>query len=248
VLPPEWTATTSPWLAAGPGGSPLMLAVQGVKVHEQEILLARLDGLLEPVPAALTQVVNLPADIHAPTLAFNYAYHPSPAGQFPAPELRLSASIGLTTSVALTSTAWSFTWLDLADWAGQPITVEFTFPNAVTNTGAWLDLDDVVLGPWETPAITGLSVSAVPDLAALPLTATVTGENFMPGAAVVLGDTDLAGVLWIDPYTLELVLPADLPPGQYPLRVVNPGGASADWPGVLRVGQLLFLPSVGREN
>jgi photosystem II stability/assembly factor-like uncharacterized protein len=75
-----------------------------------------------------------------------------------------------------------------------------------------------------SPSISGVAPTEVLNDANERLV--ITGSNFVPGAAVLLGGTTLADVTHISPGQIEALLPWGWNAGTYDLRVVNPGPGS----------------------
>ena len=58
-------------------------------------------------------------------------------------------------------------------------------------------------------------------------TLTLGGSNFVSGATVLLGSTQLAGVVFVNSSAVQAVVPADVPAGVYGVTVRNPDGQTA---------------------
>lgn len=190
---------------------------------------------------AISQLVSIPADLHAPTLSFMYRLQ----GATPANGTQLQVEVGQGPSAqtvfsATQSVDWTAAWVDLSPWAGQTISVTLRLAQAPNQVPAQLALDDIALGAWLTPVISG-TTPAVPGLPGASRQLTIHGANFLATPAVRLGTTALSNVVWVNATTLQAMLPAGVRPGRYDLRVTNPGGQIAIRTDVL-VGRETRLP------
>lgn len=183
----------------------------------------------------VTRALTVPVELWQPTLALNYVFTGDLAGD--QLTLRLQPQSGAPVSQSLSVTqAWGHAWMDLSNWSGQMITVTI---DLVDDGDAILSnamIDNISVASYAVPGISSIDVGANQ--------ITITGRNFMPGAAI-----------WIDQVALntkrvnETVLIATLPPGSLCGRtsvwVVNPTGARAR--GVASFGATqIFLPLISR--
>jgi hypothetical protein len=135
-------------------------------------------------------------------------------------------------------------WADLSPWAGQAVTVTFLCTVDLVKSVPSIGLDDVALGSWLTPAISGVTPGHLPTQLTDPTAVTITGENFIPPISASIGAIGLQDVTWINENTLQATLPPGLGLGRHPVRVVNSGGQRGGLPGGLSIGRGLFLPMV----
>lgn len=98
--------------------------------------------------AELTQTLDIPADMPAPTLAFMGRRFGDVMGDSSGLELFVTSGM-TTTAVALLpgSADWSHYWADMSPWAGQTVTVQFKLTQTVNDPRVAFVLDDVSLGP-----------------------------------------------------------------------------------------------------
>lgn len=198
-----------------------------------------------PEPSTLSRSFTIPADLHAPTLAFITKFLSATDQRKGTFDVLVEDGVSTTNLASLAPTyEWQHVWFDLQPWAGQTVTVTLQVSGTVADWQAWAIVDEYVLGSWDTPQIEGLTPAYVPDPDTLPLTVTLTGENFMATPTVQVGDLTLQDVLWVNANTLEIGVPAGLSVGTYDLWVVNPGGAAAAWPGALKIGNFVYLATV----
>ncbi|MCL4234725.1 MAG: IPT/TIG domain-containing protein [Deltaproteobacteria bacterium] len=80
-----------------------------------------------------------------------------------------------------------------------------------------LFLDDI---PVDAPIVTAVTPGELDDAAGGDIA--ITGENFVDGAAVFVGDTEIASVTFTDSENLTATVPAGIGEGTYAVRVVNP--------------------------
>ena len=195
--------------------------------------------------ARIRQRVTIPADAHAPTLAFMYKLQGAvPGGRS---GLRVEVTNDFTTTQVFsttTGTPWSLAWVDLQPWASGTVTVTLTLRQEAGEPGVYLLLDDVSLGSWRTPVVQSVSPSRIEPWTTTLIT--ITGENFIATPTLRLNDIPVPDVLWVDEDTLRATLPPDLPPGVYHVWVTNPGGQEAVLPAGLNVGTQVYLPAVFR--
>ena len=200
-----------------------------------------------PAVSSLAQTMTIPAAMHKPTLGFWYRIDGATADSQSQMVVTLSAG-GSTTQVFTATHApeWSQQSLDLTAWRGQTVTLSFELQQAAGDFYQTLLVDNVTVGSWLTPVPAAVQPEAASSGVASRLT--IRGENFLPGAAVRINTTSLAGVAWIDEQTLEADLPAGFAPGLYNLWVSNPGGQMGVLPSGLRVGHSAWLPLVATNS
>ncbi len=182
--------------------------------------------------AVLSQTLWIDPAWHAPTLSLLYELTADlPDGAF---SVGLSASLapsGTLTSTVLSTTlateGWAHAWADLAAYAGLTTTLH------ITMTGGTALLDEVSIGAWEAPVVGGASPAAWP--LGSPATLVISGENFIDGARVWLGEVELSSVTWVSATQLTAAAPASLEGGAYDLVVRNPSGAATAQPGAITV-------------
>jgi hypothetical protein len=202
---------------------------------------------VEDGSVSISQKLTLPVALHRPTLAFEV--------QLRAPQglkhsyYEASITQGITKTQLFSSDVaapWTHHWLDLEAWAGEEITVTFTLHQGAGEPLAYLDLDGVTLGTWETPVIDSLSPAELIEPAGQVIT--ITGQNFIQKPQVRIGSTAVpaANITWSDENTLLVTLPAGLSLGDQDVRVTNPGGQMAILPGGLRLGHMAFVPLLQR--
>ncbi len=192
---------------------------------------------------AIGQTLSLPVDAHQPTLAFAYKLSGGSPTNGQGMVVKVLDSI-TTTSVFSSSRngEWSLAWVDLHAWAGQTITVEFALQQKTGGAYPHLLLDDVSLGSWLTPLISGIAPNQIEAHASTGIT--ITGDNFILTPTVRFNEIPAANVLFIDAHTLQVTVPASLPPGRYDIWVTNPGGQESTLSRGLLVGREVFLPMV----
>jgi Tol biopolymer transport system component len=196
---------------------------------------------------SVTQKLTVPASLHEPTLSFQ-AQLRGPQG-LKSTYYEASITQGITMTQVFSNnlaSPWGHHWLALDAWAGKEITITFTLHQGAGDPLAYLDLDDISLGSWETPVIDAVTPAALPEPAGQVIT--ITGQNFIQKPQVRIGQTTVpaADVTWSDENTLQVKLPAGLSLGDQDLRVTNPGGQVAILPGGLRFGHFSFVPLLQR--
>lgn len=193
--------------------------------------------------STLSQALTIPLAMHTPTLSLRYTYQTQdePGKDWLLVTVRDSQG---THEVIRTDQPANrrLAWVDMQPWAGQTITVTVAISATANGRYTWAYLDEVSLGSWLTPAVETVSPQRLPARQATRLT--IRGDNFLPGARVRLGNTQLGGVTWVDAQTLQADLPPGLAPGLYDLWVVNPDGQAAMLVNGLRIGWAVWLPRV----
>jgi hypothetical protein len=196
----------------------------------------------QQVETALSQVVAIPADMHAPTLSAVYAARQlGTGGVF---DIRINDTVVYSSAEATAD--WTHLWFDLTPWAGQTVTVTFGVANDFAQGLLEISLDDVTLGAWLTPVIE--AVSPATTSAWVSTTLLITGQNFVATPTVYLNNSLLPGVQWLDAQTLRIELPGGLAPGIYDLKVVNPDGQVGLRRFAVRVGQLIYIPLIVQKH
>lgn len=229
------------------------VTIQDVELGQDNLLYAGLRGAGAPFAvarravvtetAALTQPVQIPAEMHAPTLAFMYRLEgTTPAGTS---WFEVSVTDAVTTTALFSATRempWALEWADLSAWAGQTVSIAFAVHQAAGDQILRVRLDEVSLGSWLTPVLR----EAMPGHIAYGAGAVmqIKGENFLPGGQVRLGDQPLEGVRWVDANTLEATVPSQIKPGVYDLVVTNPQSAEAYLPNAVAVGHQIYVPAI----
>ena len=196
--------------------------------------------------AAFSQTVWVDPAWNAPTLSLRY-WLPGdlPTGTF---TVELSASLspsGTLTSTVLTVTqatdGWMHAWADLSSYSGLTATL-----TAGLDSGQAL-VDEISLGPWETPVVSAASPNTWEGGGSALLT--IQGQNFVDGCQAWLGETQLTDVTWISSTQITAQAPASLPGGPLDLTVANPSGAAFTLPGAVQVNGLrTLLPIVLRRT
>lgn len=192
--------------------------------------------------ARLQTSLDIPADLHKPTLSLLHsldAWAPVVDLSF-----QLSVQSPISQAVLLETgelTEWSHSWFDLSAWQGEHVTLTLELEQAAGEPYVRLRLDELSLGSWLTPRITSLNPSHVPSQNSVLVT--ISGENFIDTPSVSIGGQPLSPVNFVDEFTLTALLPAGIPPGVYPLTVINPSGQQAVYQAMV-FGEHLYLPLV----
>ncbi len=193
----------------------------------------------------LSQAVSIPADIQHPTLSFMYHFNGSANWQASQASVQVVASPTLQATQVFTAgatTDWQFGWADLSAWAGQTVTVTFDLQQAEGEAGVFLNIDEVALAAWTTPVLEQVTPAAYPSNWT-GQTLTLSGQNFVPGMVLWLGNNTLQ-TTFIDEHTLLATLPGSLLPGRYDMRLVHPDGRASVLFDALHLGVQLYLPVV----
>ena len=195
--------------------------------------------------AILSQSFQVP-EVNQPTLSLLYRQlgQVGPNGSMSGMLFAEGSSIGVPIFTTTQSVGWQHAWLDLTPWIGQTVRLEFKLTQVAGEPYTYLLVDDVTVGAWTTPLLEQIGPQPV-FLAAGQSTVnlTLTGENFMPGAQVLVDGQALAsGVTWLDEGHIQVLLPTT-GYAVYSLRVENPGGARSSIQ-ALTVGQRLFIPVI----
>ena len=199
----------------------------------------------QTIESALSQRIQIPADMHRPTLAFFYTLEGGTTG---ASRFAVTVSNEVTTTAIFSATAiaplWTHGWADLELWAGETVTITFGVSQPLSDTQVSVLLDRVSVGPWTTPVVHDISPANVE--VGVAVTLRLTGENFFATPTVHLGEQRLATVRWVDEQHLEVSLPPTLGPGIYPLTITNPDGSDYVHPSAVAIGKLNWLPLIRR--
>lgn len=197
----------------------------------------------QPESESIFQTITLTDDINQPTLDFMFqlgSLHATTASEI---SVSISDQYSMTNVFsASVVNQWEHGWIDLTPWLSQTITVTFSLHQAAGEPYVRLYLDNISLGPWLTPLISGVTPS---DLSVWGTDViTITGDNFLLTPTVLLNDVTISGVEWVDAHTLRFSLSAGLAPGTYNVWVINPGGQEAVLSGGLRLGRFIYLPNI----
>ncbi len=193
-----------------------------------------LPGIGSAMSISQSLSLPVPAGIHLLTLSFLY--------QLPADGV-LSAHVQTDTLFSSTTatTDWQHAWADLTDYAGQTITLTFSY-TGISNPAL---LDDITIGSWRTPQITAVT----PTFTQAGDTLTITGNNFIPPVTASLGNTSLDNVTWVNNTQLTTQIPDGLPRGRYSLVVQNDSGATAVADETILINNnAIFLPLIANNT
>ncbi len=206
--------------------------------HHYSSIIASEDSRVE-----ISQQLALPVDLNRPTLAFHYRLEGGAIWDQSALRVAVAGASGTQELFTTTQAAdWTFAWADLSPWAGETITLSLAVEQAAGEALIYASLDDLTVGEWLTPLISGIAPQAPSALG--PVTLTIHGENFIQTPAVRLGDAPADEVLRQDEHTLLATFNQDITPGLYTLYVDNPGGPGDQT--VIWIGSNLFLPLLER--
>ena len=177
--------------------------------------------------------ITLPVTMNQPTLYIEYYEVNTPS------EIEVGDGI-LTRTLPLHALATTnyrkAGWVDLAAWQGRPITIRFV-PSPALPTVDWM-IYTATIGSWRTPLVSMVAPLAIDDDAVTTLS--ITGSNFLTGVQVSVGEHPLATTR-LNSTQLEVVVPAGLGEGLYPIWVTNEGGIAL-FSGKLRVGTPFYFP------
>ena len=218
-------------------------------VHLANFLMSPAQGLYywtsrtasDTYTVTASQRVTIPADMHRPTLAANYA---SSGGTAPL-SIRVDTGISATEVFSATAkAAWQLAHADLTPWAGQQVTVTLMLHQMPGTAYTQIRVDDVTLGEWTTPVIASVDPPRAEAFTATPIV--IHGMNFIATPIVRVGPVEAENVSWIDEQTLQATVPATLGPGIHDLWVTNPGDAATLLAGAFRSGKPTYLPLIRR--
>lgn len=205
---------------------------------------------------SLSQSIFIPITMTSPTLSFLYRLQTlqgtSPGGL----TVRIVDKPHETTiwsSGSDTGLIWHQGWADLSNWRGKMITVTFVLSEVAGTDSLYLDLDEITVGSWNTPVIDAIEPTRVE--ANVPFTMTITGRNFVRQESgsnrvlpqVLIGNSRYTDVTWINTATLSVSV-TGMSPGIYRVAVSNPNGQTGSGTVTLRVGHVLWLPLIARED
>lgn len=154
------------------------------------------------------------------------------------------ATVGEPIFASSEASGWQHAWLDLTPWIGQTVRLDLTYQQAAGEPISYLLADDVTVGAWNTPLLNSVSPRQTYWVPGEPgVNVTLTGENFLPGANVLVDGLALdSGVTWVDAQHIQ----AELTASGYTvlsLQVENPGGIrSLALP--VTFGQQVFIPLI----
>lgn len=223
-------------LAAGRTDVVHLVSVRGQRLHHWMTRVAP-----EEFTVTVSQSIVIPADLHRPTLAVNYAS----TGQALPLSIRIDA--GMTTTEVFSKTAaatWQLASADLSAWAGRQVTVTFAMTQPAGLPYGQIRLDDITVGEWTTPVIQGIAPARVDVQTGAHIV--LRGANFMDKPSVKIGPVELPDVVWVDEHTIEATLPPVLPVGIYDVWVTNPGGAANMLGQAFHSGWPVYLPRINR--
>jgi hypothetical protein len=197
--------------------------------------------------ATISQTVTIPADMNKPTLSFMDQI--SGGDGTHGTGLIVNIIDGETTATVFTDInrthLWEHQWVDLTDFLGKTVDVQFKIDQKSGDPVIHIDLDDISIGAWLTPLLYSVSPNqcVIPDSSV-----TISGENFLPGVRLFLneGEVDPSWITWQDAQTLLWSLPVDFPLGVYTLQLMNPGNQLSPFEYTFYVGCPYFLPEVLR--
>lgn len=200
--------------------------------------------------AEASQQVTIPADLHQPTLSFAFKLGNIRRSQQTALEVLVRDQINIETTLLTLrgSDAWRQEWADLTPWAEQTVTIIFRLNQAANEPTGQAWVDGIAVGGWTTPIITSVEPNRFISLDQIPVL-TVEGDNYMDGVTLLLNDTPIPADRFtrINSSTLEIIATAEIPRGCSTLKVVNPGGATAERRNAICYLYPMFLPTVGRN-
>jgi hypothetical protein len=118
---------------------------------------------------------------------------------------------------------WTEVTVDLSAFAGQPVTFRWRMgtDSSITDTGWFID-DVTVTGAAavsEPPVLETVTPNSGSNT--VPTNITITGQHFTGTVFLRLGDVYLTEVTLVNDTTIEAVIPAGLPVGQYTLYIIN---------------------------
>jgi hypothetical protein len=195
------------------------------------------DSLNATTVAMLSQVVTIPDTLHKPTLSFfASALQDSLEGEF---GVQVNGTV--VYRLAEMPAGWEQAWVDLSGWSGETVILTFYLANDLAIGLTQVHLDDITLGSWLSPVVDSVLPAEV--RAGEPLKLSITGENFIATPGVRIGALEADEVKWINAHTLQVSIPEGLAPGRYAVRVINPSGHAGVWSELLKVGEVLYLPT-----
>ena len=205
---------------------------------------------LSPIPmeatCGLSKRVEIPAEMAKPTLSFVRELH---AGENVG-HSRLGVAIDdevvfSATVVSPTWQLWEHQWLDLSAWAGRSVTVTLFVYNDFRHGITSIAVDDVSLGSWLSPRITGVTPNQIG--VGKPATILIEGENFSDPVQVFLGNRAASSVTRLDEHKIEAYFATGAEMGLHHLRIVNATGHESIAPNAIRAGAFVFMPAIQRR-
>ena len=147
-----------------------------------------------------------------------------------------------------TSHFWEHHWVDMEAYLGKTVNLNFILHQKFGEPVIHVDLDDISVGPWDTPELTSITPQGWDCTEAVPEVVILNGENFINKPYVWLNDIQItdADVTWLDGSNLSVHLPVDLLPGVYSITVINPGGQITQFNNAFHYGCSVFHPIVIR--
>ena len=186
--------------------------------------------------AIIQTVLTLPVTMNAPTLFidrfYNYLDHPPMEIQIGDGEITQT----ITSNVLPLRDYRRGIWADLTPWQNRPITIRL-IPQLEDGWFAW-EILTITIGSWRTPLVSMVAPLAIDG--AVTETLSITGSNFLTGVQVTVGEQAVATTR-MSSTQLEVVVPAGLGEGLYPIWVTNEGGIAL-FSGKLRVGTPFYFP------
>lgn len=201
---------------------------------------------VQSIPASqdtnlISQIVTVPSDMVNPTLSFLY----STLGNNTGVEVEIQSGDETFTFPQPVSITWKQGWVDLTPWQGQSIHIRFRFAlNSGDHPFGDFLLDSVTVGSWATPVITSVSPSWLVNWNGV--TITLTGDNFVPGSEITIGELPITPIEYVDQHTIRITLSDAIPIGAHDVWVKNPDGKQSVLVSGLRLGYFTNLPIVRR--
>ena len=199
--------------------------------------------------SAIWQVIEVPADMHEPTLSFVYALGDDRTSSVGELKVVVSSKERSDEHVLLSASEatpwielgegdrcplWRHAYAGLESWAGQTVTITVSYDRMWTSTYA--RIDEISLAPWLTPVVD--RVIPEPGTGAAQRLR-VEGSNFLSGGGAGAGPATALVLVspsgspasihelttsYVDSHTLVALVPSTLPPGLYDVSVRNPTG------------------------
>lgn len=193
----------------------------------------------------ISQQVVIPASLNRATVSLLYSGEGGTPGSH---RLYIALDDGVANTEVITTavegTHWTQAWAEVSAWAGKTVTVTVGLHQAADSPDGCVFVDEVTLGSWYTPVVSGTEPSWID--ARVVTQFTITGDNFVATPTVLLDKVAASSVEWVDERALRVTVPSTLPPGIYDVWVTNPRGQSAVLPGGICVGRQHYLPMVFR--
>lgn len=228
-------ATTHP----NSDGSADVMWYEGPRSSYQTDIMTRRVNLSIPHDSILSQPLTIPVDAHNPTLSFAYMLDLAPMSGANFEALVNSTTVFSTTTPVA---SWTHGWANLEPWVGQSVAISFRTHSTATSGPSVVHLDEVAMGSWRTPVID--AIAPWPVTPGVATRVTIIGDNFVPGATLLLGDLQLEQIDVLNEQTLQATIPTAVYPNLYRLRIRNPDGLKSAYPDILRLGRSTYLPVV----